>query len=190
MFLCGILFVANTRNFRFLISHLEDLNALHGMLHETQADMTRWDVYQAEVDSGHLQWSIVHTEKFFRENAKRMEGKDGNFAIVKVRHTVHASAHQSFLPTAFAKNSHLIIIFYKTLRKLAAGEDEEIAAIACYDIGEFVRHYPNGRAIAKRLGIRNVVMNLIESTDPELQRQALQCISKMLVQNWQVCLPW
>lgn len=47
--------------------------------------MTRWDVYEAEVDSGHLQWGMVHTEKFFKENAKLMEGKDGNFAIVKVR---------------------------------------------------------------------------------------------------------
>ena len=44
----------------------------------------RWDVYKSEVESGHLQWGIVHTEKFFKENAKRMEGKDGNFAIVKV----------------------------------------------------------------------------------------------------------
>jgi V-ATPase subunit H len=47
--------------------------------------MTRWDVYVAEVKSGHLKWGIVHTEKFFRDNARRMEGKDGNFEIVKVR---------------------------------------------------------------------------------------------------------
>jgi len=72
------------------------------------------------------------------------------------------------------------------LRGLAAGDDEDVAAIACYDIGEFVRHYPNGRAIAKQLGVRNVVMSLIEHQNPELQRQALQCVSKMLVQNWQV----
>lgn len=64
---------------------VEDLDVLHKMLHENYHDMTRWDVYKSEVESGHLQWGIVHTEKFFKENAKRMEGKDGNFAIVKVR---------------------------------------------------------------------------------------------------------
>lgn len=71
---------------------------------------------------------------------------------------------------------------------LAAGDDEEVAAIACFDIGEFVRHYPSGRALVKRLGMRNVVMELIEHENPELQRQALQCVSKMLVNNWQMSL--
>lgn len=55
--------------------------------------MTRWDVYEAEVDSGHLQWSIIHSEKFFRENAKHMEGKDCNFAIVKVCTASHTCLH-------------------------------------------------------------------------------------------------
>jgi V-type H+-transporting ATPase subunit H len=47
--------------------------------------MTRWDVYKAEVESSRLKWGIVHDEKFFRENARRMEGINGNFKIVKVR---------------------------------------------------------------------------------------------------------
>jgi len=46
--------------------------------------MSRFDVYQSEVESSHLQWGIVHTEKFFRENARKMEGKKGDFSIVKV----------------------------------------------------------------------------------------------------------
>lgn len=63
-----------------------------------------------------------------------------------------------------------------------------MAAVALYDIGEFVKSYPGGRSVAKRLGARDVVMKLIDHENPELQRQALQCISKMLVQNWQVSL--
>jgi V-type H+-transporting ATPase subunit H len=51
--------------------------------------MTRWDVYVSEVKSGHLKWGVLHTEKFFLENAKRMEGKEGNFEIVKVRGLYH-----------------------------------------------------------------------------------------------------
>ena len=46
--------------------------------------MTTWDVYKSEVESGYLQWGVLHTEKFFKENAKMMEGSDGNFSIVKV----------------------------------------------------------------------------------------------------------
>lgn len=69
----------------FRVSGVSDLDALHTSLQEIHREMTRWDVYEAEVNSGHLQWSIVHTEKFFKENAKLMEGKDGNFDLVRVR---------------------------------------------------------------------------------------------------------
>lgn len=71
---------------------------------------------------------------------------------------------------------------------LAAGDDENVAAIACYDIGEFVRRYPNGRAIAKRLGAKDIVMQLIENENEELRRHALLCVSKMMVLNWEVRL--
>ena len=85
-----------------------------------------------------------------------MEGKDGDFYLVKVLITL-----------------------------LSNSRDEEVAAIACYDIGEFVRHYPNGRSIAKRLGAKELVMALIESDSADLQRHALQCVSKIMVQNWE-----
>jgi V-type H+-transporting ATPase subunit H len=63
----------------------DDLQLLSRLLHDTFRHMTRWDVYQSEIESSHLQWVTgVHTEKFFRENVRRMEGSDGNFRIVKV----------------------------------------------------------------------------------------------------------
>jgi V-type H+-transporting ATPase subunit H len=133
---------------------VEDLKVLHGLLHENYKDMTSWDVYVAEVESGHLEWGPIHTEKFFRENAKMMEGPDGDFRLVR------------------------------TLILLTGCQNEDIAAVACFDVGEFVRHYPNGRSIAKRLGAKNMIMRLIEHENVDLQRQALQCVSKILVQNW------
>jgi len=62
-----------------------DIRDLSAALHETFRHMTRWDIYKSEVESSHLQWGAVHTEKFFRENAKNMEGSDGKFRLVKVR---------------------------------------------------------------------------------------------------------
>lgn len=133
---------------------LEDLDVLHKLLHENYKDMSTYDVYKAEVETGHLSWGILHTEKFFRQNARLLEGSAGDFAILK-----------------------LLIV-------LASGPDEDVSAIACFDIGEFVRHYPNGRSIAKRLGAKEVAMSLIDHQNAELQRHALQCVSKMMVQNW------
>ena len=132
-----------------------DVDMLHKLLHENYKEMSRWEVYKNEVESGRLQWGSTHTEAFFKENARMMEGKAGDFHLLKV------------------------------LIALLSNNDEEVSSIACYDIGEFVRHYPNGRAIAKRLGAKELVMPLIEHDNPELQRHALQCVSKIMVQNWE-----
>lgn len=64
--------------------------------------------------------------------------------------------------------------------------DDDVVAIACYDLGEFVRFYPNGRLVAKGLGAREVVLRATEHPNPDVQTQALLCISKILVQNWAV----
>ena len=134
---------------------VEDVTSIHKLLQENYKEMSRWEVYKNEVESGHLQWGSVHTEAFFKENARMIEGPDGDFHLLKV------------------------------LIALLSSKDEEVTAIACYDVGEFVRHYPNGRAIAKRLGAKDLVMPLIEHENPELQRHALQCVSKIMVNNWE-----
>jgi V-type H+-transporting ATPase subunit H len=132
-----------------------DVVLLHKMLTDNYKEMSRWEVYKNEVESGHLRWGSTHTEAFFKENARMIEGSDGDFHLLKV------------------------------LIALVSSSDEEVAAVACFDIGEFVRHYPNGRAIAKRLGAKELVMPLIEHENPELQRHALQCVSKIMVNNWE-----
>lgn len=134
---------------------VDDVDMLHKLLADNFKEMTRWEVYQNEVETGQLQWGSTHTDAFFKENVKMMEGKDGDFKLVKI------------------------------LISLLSSNDEDIAAIACFDLGEFCRHYPNGRAIAKRLGGKDLAMTLIEHDNPELQRHALQCVSKMMVQNWE-----
>jgi len=134
---------------------VDDIETLHKLLVENYKEMSRWEVYKNEVESGHLRWGTVHTEAFFKENARMIEGTDGDFKLLKV------------------------------LIALLSSRDDDVAAIACYDIGEFVRHYPNGRAIAKRLGAKELVMPLIEHENVEVQRHALQCVSKIMVQNWE-----
>jgi V-type H+-transporting ATPase subunit H len=139
------------------------------MLHENYKELTKWEVYQAELESGELQWGILHSEQFFRENARRMEGSKGDFVHVK-------------------KLIQLIANHCRSQQADASLDEDtnDVLAIACFDLGEFVRHYPSGRAIVKRLGAKSVVMPLMNHENLEVQRYALQCVSKMLVQNWRV----
>jgi V-type H+-transporting ATPase subunit H len=157
MIACGLMkSIDHLRDRQFTDPDLvDDVDKLHKLLNENYKEMSRWEVYKNEVESGQLQWGSTHTEAFFKENAKMLEGPDGDFRLVKI------------------------------LISLIGGKDEDVAAVACYDIGEFVRRYPNGRAIAKRLGAKDVVMPLIEHENPELQRHALQCVSKIMVNNWE-----
>mmetsp|Transcript_24719 Transcript_24719/g.69389 ORF Transcript_24719/g.69389 Transcript_24719/m.69389 type:complete len:519 (-) Transcript_24719:189-1745(-) len=157
MMTCGLMkAIALLKDRQFTDPDLvEDFEILHKLLSENYKEMSRWEVYKSEIETGYLQWGSTHTEAFFKENARMFEGSDGDFRLLKV------------------------------LIALLSSRDEEIAAVACYDLGEFVRHYPNGRAIVKRLGAKDAVMPLIEHENPELQRHALQCVSKIMVTNWE-----
>jgi V-type H+-transporting ATPase subunit H len=140
---------------------LEDLTALHPILQRHARELTRWNVYQAELESGQLSWGMLHTEEFFKEHIRQMEGPKGDFEPVKK------------LLSLLMQNLHT--------------DDDEALAICLFDIGEFSWQYPNGRAIAKRLGIRQIVLQLLDHPSPKVQGHALQCVSKLLIQhNWRV----
>ena len=57
--------------------------------------------------------------------------------------------------------------------------------VALHDLGEFTRFYPNGRGVVKNLGGKDIAMELLGSDVPDIQRHALQCISKIMVTNWE-----
>ena len=90
------------------------------------------------------------------------------------------------IPLTLQAVAQFLFLASKKLTKLLASDDDEVVAIACFDIGEFALNYPNGRAIASRLGAKNTILRLIEHDHPEIQHNAIVCVSKLLVNNWQV----
>lgn len=78
---------------------------------------------------------------------------------------------------------------------LLHSNDEETVAVACYDLGEFVRFYPSGKSyifiyycyysICKTTGIKTQVMELLSSPNPQIAKQALLSCSKMMINNWE-----
>ena len=63
--------------------------------------MNRWDVYKSEVESGYLQWGSVHTEAFFKENARNLEGKDSDFKLLKVSILLFLSTYLKPFPNRY-----------------------------------------------------------------------------------------
>eukprot|EP00981_Chlorochromonas_danica_P010043 scaffold2953_cov187-Ochromonas_danica.AAC.8 len=129
-----------------------DFKVLSDLLHRNFRELSTFERWASEILSGGLRWGILHTEKFWRENAKFVEAD--NFALLRSL-IIHLS-----------------------------NPDPTIACIALYDLGEFTRFYPNGRVVVARLGGKDVVMKMLTSENEEVQKHVLQCISKLMVNNW------
>uniref|UniRef100_A0A7S1CBG2 ATPase V1 complex subunit H C-terminal domain-containing protein n=1 Tax=Bicosoecida sp. CB-2014 TaxID=1486930 RepID=A0A7S1CBG2_9STRA len=73
----------------------------------------------------------------------------------------------------------------RLLTLLDSSDDTMTLAVACFDVGEFARHHSHGRSVLARLGLKDRVMELIESENLEVRKQALLCCSKLMVSHWQ-----
>ena len=116
--------------------------------------MSSFDVYKKELASGKLEWSPSHKSENF--------WKDN---------------HKAFE----AENCAAI----KTLVALLVPEsDAQTLAVACHDIGEFVKHHPEGRRLMTQFGAKLAVMSILKHSDPEVQKHALTAVQRLMVINW------
>jgi len=132
-----------------------DLEVLNDSLQKNMAELSSFDKYKQELYSGELEWSPVHrSEKFWRENSHHFEENHNRPLTVLV---------------GLLKSSDSSAI---------------VLAIACNDIGEFVRFHPRGRLLIQNTGCKEHIMNLMYHTDAEVQKQSLLCLQKLMVHNW------
>ncbi|KDO26787.1 hypothetical protein SPRG_08077 [Saprolegnia parasitica CBS 223.65] len=131
----------------------KSIQAVRDVLIREFKELNTMERYEKELRTGALNWGLLHTDKFWRENYMAFELKE--FELIRL------------------------------LIELLESEDPKTVAVALYDIGDFVRFYPNGKHIAKRLGAKKVAMKLMTHENAEVQKHALQCISKMMVNKWE-----
>ena len=134
----------------------KDLDELKKALETNLQALSSFDIYRTEVVSGNLEWSPVHkSERFWKENSHKFE--EDNYKVL------------------------LLLKQYIT----SETPNSQVASIACYDLGEFARIHPRGRNIIQQLGIKIPLMALMEDKDPEIRKQALTAIQKLMVHNWE-----
>lgn len=76
---------------------------------------------------------------------------------------------------------------YKLIRSLINlldSNDPETVAVACYDIGEWSRFYQDAKSVIEKLNGKYKMMKLIDHHDPEVKKNALNAVQKVLVKNW------
>jgi V-type H+-transporting ATPase subunit H len=133
-----------------------DVDAVHAVLMANYRDLSTFDRWLSELNIGQLQWGSK---------------------------LVHCEKFWRENAKELERNN------FEALKKLIAllkSHSHETIAVACYDLGEFVRYFPNGKSMLKNLGAKDTIMLLVDFTDNlEVQRQALQCMSKIMVNQWE-----
>jgi V-type H+-transporting ATPase subunit H len=161
---------------------VDDLAVVADALAKSVKILSSVDKYRAEVQAGQLDWTPVHkSESFFRENAEK-------FAP---------------LGKPMVEFDDLILLCNLLRTKVAMNhpnkEDTRTIAVICHDLGEFARWHPRGKRILNEdasvyndgMGsTKSIIMKqMTSSPDPEINKNALTCIHKMMVNNWQFLEP-
>nr|CAG4640767.1 EOG090X044C [Eulimnadia texana] len=134
---------------------IADIEFLNEKLQASIQDLSSFDEYATEVKSGRLEWSPVHKSEKF---------------------------WRENAPRLVEKNYELLKML---VRLLESNQDPLVLAVASFDIGEFVRHYPRGKNIIEQLGGKQLVMQLLSHEDPNVRYEALLAVQKLMVHNWE-----
>ncbi|CAH2984110.1 unnamed protein product [Chilo suppressalis] len=134
---------------------MNDVEFLNERLQASVQDLSSFDQYATEVKSGRLEWSPVHKSAKFWRENAARLNERGQELLRTLVHLLEKS------------------------------QDPVVLAVACYDVGEYVRHYPRGKHIIEQLGGKQRVMYLLSHDDPNVRYEALLAVQKLMVHNWE-----
>jgi len=132
-----------------------DIVYLSEKLMASIVDLSSFDEYASEIKLGRLEWSPVHKSERFW---RENAGRltEKNYELLKI-----------------------------LIHLLETSKDPLVLSVACYDVGEFVRHYPRGKVVIEQLGGKQVVMTLLAHQDTNVRYEALLSVQKLMVHNWE-----
>jgi len=136
----------------------DDIRDMVALISSEVQEMSNFDRYERELQSGTLQWGFIHSSKFWAENVMKFESND--FRALRMLASL----------------------------LLTTTTDATTLAVVCHDLGEFVALHPLGKKKVAQLQVKEKVMQLMGSTDSsyrEVRREALLCCQKMMLNKWQ-----
>eukprot|EP00928_Gymnodinium_smaydae_P053937 TRINITY_DN3780_c0_g3_i1.p1 TRINITY_DN3780_c0_g3~~TRINITY_DN3780_c0_g3_i1.p1 ORF type:complete len:445 (+),score=127.48 TRINITY_DN3780_c0_g3_i1:71-1405(+) len=136
----------------------DDIREVSQQISNRVAEVSNFERYERELQSGKMTWSSVHTSKFWSENIMNFE--KNNFRALKALAALLMHPHT----------------------------DQTTLAVACRDVGEFCTRHPLGKKKLAELAIKDRIMELItllSEEKRELRREALLCCQKIMLNNWQ-----
>jgi len=136
----------------------DDIRDMAAQISSEVQEMSNFDRYERELQTGTLSWGFIHSTKFWAENVLKFEQND--FRALKVLAGLLMQPDTE--PTTLA--------------------------VACHDLGEFVTMHPLGKKKVNQLNVKERIMQLMGSAEPayrEVRREALLCCQKIMLNKWQ-----
>jgi len=133
----------------------DDIQFLIEKMESSVQDLSSYDEYVTEIKSGRLEWSPVHRSDRFWRENAH-KLNDKNYELLKI-----------------------------LLNLLETNRDPLVLCVACFDLGEYVRHYSRGKHVLEQLGGKTLVMTLLSHDDPNVRYEALLAVQKLMVHNWE-----
>jgi len=130
---------------------LQALEVLDAALKDSVRKLSSFDKYKAEVCSGNLEWSPIHKDPVFWKD-NISKFEENDFQVLRILITL-----------------------------LENSRDPTTLAVACHDIAQFIQLHPAGRGIILDLKAKERVMKHMASSNPEVAKQALLCVQKLLL---------
>merc|ERR1712055_192335 len=132
-----------------------DIEFLKEKMEASLQDLSSYDEYVTEVHSGRLEWSPVHRSERFWRE-NADRLNEKNYELLKM-----------------------------LINLLETSKDHLVLSVACFDLGEYVRHYQRGKHVLEQLGGKTMVMALLSHEDPNVRYEALLAVQKLMVHNWE-----
>jgi V-type H+-transporting ATPase subunit H len=81
----------------------------------------------------------------------------------------------------FTKHVEFVQVLRILITILDNSRDTKTLAVACHDIAQFIQVHPAGRGIILDLKAKERVMKHMSHPNPEVSKQALLCVQKILL---------
>lgn len=128
---------------------MEDLQFIQEELETSQQNLTKFELYASEVETGKLEWSPPHqSEIFWKENVERF-------------------------------NEHDNQLLKQLTRLLYSTQQPNILAIALHDLGQYVKYVKkDGKTHLEAVGAKQKIMEFMTHPDQQVRYQALVATQK------------
>ncbi|GHJ88819.1 hypothetical protein NliqN6_5221 [Naganishia liquefaciens] len=135
---------------------VDDIKYLKEELEGRLENLTTFDEYASEIESGHLSWTPTHeSEDFWKENVEKIRFENKGKVVKQL------------------------------IALLSSARDPLVLAVAVHDIGQFIKYGDDGaRKMVNDLGGKIKVMELMSHESGDVKYQALLTVQRIMSHSW------